>query len=60
MVATMTDRLVTANVKLASSDWEMAFQVGVSAEGSISVKELLPMAQNLSEGIVNATVRGEE
>ena len=52
----MSDRLVTANVKLASSDWEMAFQVNV-AEGSISVKELLPMAQNLSEGIVNATVR---
>jgi Fe-S-cluster containining protein len=52
----MTDRLVTANVKLASSDWEMAFQVNV-AEGSISVKELLPMAQNLSEHIVNATVR---
>ena len=52
----MTDRLVTANVKLASSDWEMEFQVDV-AEGSISVKELLPMAQNLSEHIVNATVR---
>ena len=52
----MTDRLVTANVKLASSDWEMAFQVDV-AEGSISVKELLPMAQNLSDHIVNATVR---
>jgi Fe-S-cluster containining protein len=52
----MTDRLVTANIKLASPDWEMGFQVGVS-EAPIAVTELLPLAQNLSNAIVDATVQ---
>ena len=52
----MTDRLVTANIKLASPDWEMGFQVGVP-EAPIAVTELLPLAQNLSNAIVDATVQ---
>jgi Fe-S-cluster containining protein len=52
----MTDRLVTANIKLASSDWEMRFQVSVPEE-PIALQELLPLAQNLSNAIVNATVQ---
>jgi hypothetical protein len=52
----MTDRLVTANIELASPDWEMRFQVGVP-EAPIAATELLPLAQNLSNAIVDATVR---
>lgn len=55
----MTDRLVTANIKLAGPNWEMAFQVGVP-EAPIAAKELLPLAQNLSHAIVDATVREVE
>jgi Fe-S-cluster containining protein len=53
---TMTDRLVTANIELASPDWEMRFQVGVPG-APIAATELLPLAQNLSNAIVDATVR---
>jgi Fe-S-cluster containining protein len=52
----MTDRVVTANIKIAGPDWEMAFQVGVP-EASIAATDLLPLAQNLSNAIVDATVR---
>jgi hypothetical protein len=55
----MPDRIVKAGIKLASSDWEMRFQVEVS-EAPISAKELLPMAQSLSDAVVNSTVREME
>ena len=44
----MADTFVKVDTKLASSDWEMQFQLEVS-EAPISAKELLPMAQNLSD-----------
>jgi hypothetical protein len=52
----MTVRHVTANIKLASPDWEMGFQVNVP-ESPIAIRELLPLAQNLANAIVDATVR---
>ena len=52
----MTDKLVTANIKLASPDWEMGFQVTLP-EAPIAPRELLPLAQNLSNAIVDATVK---
>lgn len=52
----MNDRLVTANVKLASADWEMQFQLSVP-EAPIALRELLPPAQDLSNAIVGATVQ---
>ena len=52
----MTDRLVTANVKLASPDWEMQFQLSVP-DGPVAAKELLPLAQKLANAIVDATVQ---
>jgi Fe-S-cluster containining protein len=55
----MTERLVTAQIKLAGPDWEMAFRVDVP-EAPIAATELLPLAQNLSNAIVDATVREME
>jgi Fe-S-cluster containining protein len=52
----MNDKLVAANITLASPDWEMRFQVSVPAE-PIALQDLLPLAQNLSNAIVNATVQ---
>jgi hypothetical protein len=43
-------------LQAASPDWEMRFQVGVP-KTPIAGRELLPLAQNLSNAIVDATVR---
>lgn len=47
---------VTANIKLRSPEWEMAFNLTVPA-GPTTLKELLPLAQTLTDAIVNATVQ---
>ncbi len=52
----MAERFLTANLKLASPDWEMALQVSVPEE-PMPLKELLPLAQSLSNAITGATVR---
>jgi Fe-S-cluster containining protein len=52
----MTRSFVTANVKLAGPDWEMRFQLSVPG-GPVAAKELLPLAQNLSDAIVDATMQ---
>lgn len=44
---------VTANVKLSSPDWSMDFKLTVPA-GPTTLKEILPLAQSLSEAVVNA------
>lgn len=50
---------VTANIKLASPDWTMDFKLSVPA-GPTTLKELLPLAQTLSDAVVNATVQEVE
>ena len=44
---------VTANVKLSSPDWSMDFKLTVPA-GPTTLKEVLPLAQSLSDAVVNA------
>jgi Fe-S-cluster containining protein len=51
----MAKSSVTANLELASPDWKMAFRLTVPAE-PMPVEELLPLARDLSQAIVQATV----
>ena len=50
---------VTANIKLTSTGWDMEFKLTVPA-GPTTLKELLPLAQTLSDAVVNATVQEVE
>jgi len=50
---------VTANIKLNSPSWNMEFKLTVPA-GPTTLKELLPLAQSLSDAVVNATVQEVE
>lgn len=50
---------VTANIKLNSPSWNMEFKLTVPA-GPTTLKELLPLAQLLSDAVVNATVQEVE
>ena len=50
---------VTADIKLSSPGWEMEFKLTVPA-GPTTLKELLPLAQTLSDAVVNATVQEVE
>ncbi len=47
---------LTANIALSSSEWEMQFKLTVPA-GPTTLKELLPLAQKMSDAVVDATVR---
>jgi Fe-S-cluster containining protein len=51
----MAKRFVTANLKLASPDWEMAFKATVPEE-PMAFEELLPLARDLSDAIAQAAV----
>lgn len=53
------DNRVTANIKLTSPGWGMEFKLTVPA-GPTTLKELLPLAQTLSDAVVNATVQEVE
>jgi len=57
--ATSDEGTVTANIKLSGPSWNMAFKLTVPA-GPTTLKELLPLAQKLSDAVVNATVQGIE
>ena len=50
---------VTASIKLTSPGWDMEFKLTVPA-GPTTLKELLPLAQLLSDAVVNATVQEVE
>jgi len=56
---TSDDDRVTANIKLTSPNWDMEFKLTVPA-GPTTLKELLPLAQTLSDAVVNATVQEVE
>lgn len=51
-----TAEMKTANIELSSPEWEMQFKLTVPA-GPTTLKELLPLAQTLSNAIVDATVQ---
>lgn len=50
---------VTANVKLSGPDWDLQTTVSVP-QGPTTVRDMLPLAQSLSDAVVNAVVKTNE